>query len=414
MFKKAVVLFGVVILLTGLAACGNGNETPQPTEPEPVVPEPPAAERLLPGKIAIVTNSREPNAEVFLSAVNAIAGYGEDYEEYFIHWPWPAQFFREGELMIRILQSIADDPEVKVLIINQAVSGTNAAVEAFRKRRDDVFVIYVNPFNVPGGRAEVDPHSVLNYYNVITGNADLVLGTNFVSAGERMVSQAKAMGAETFVHYSHVFSVAHPPSVRLRDDIKEACEMLGIKFMDLCMSQRDHFYHLIQDIPRQIEAHGENTAFYANRYFSQHLELVIRNGGIYVEPAGTSPFDYFPRAFRLIGHRHDDPSEMFSTSELLEAIKTAAATAGMTGRLSTFAMSDNALFTFAAVEYGIKWMRGEVSKEKIDLEVLRQIMVDVIAEQTGVEGLGVNLTKHEFEGVVFSNFILAVQDYLTF
>ena len=437
MFKKALGIFMFGILLTGLAACGNGNETPQPTEPEPVietviveqVPEPPVEaepEGLLPGRIAIVTNTFVQNPEEYISAQYILNKFGE---EYVIHRTWPLMFMQEGEMMIEILQEIANDPDVRVLIINQAVENTNAAVEAFRERRDDVFVIYASPNDSrlarDHRRAEGNPQVILGHYNVIAENADLIFNTNRPTIGYHFVRQAVTMGAETIIHYSSSRHMAVPHLAARRDGIRDAAEAAGIAFHDLDsydpLIERSDFVGLPffpgggWDVSKRVAEFGVNTAFFSTlcRHQLPILDRVFEYGAIYVQPCCPSPFHVFPVALGIAANQ-SEALEYFSPAEMIEAIRKEVIAADVTGRISTIPLPDGMLFTYTAVEYGIKWMRGEVSKEEIDLEVLSQIMVDVIAEQTGVEGLGVNLTKHEFEGNIFPNFILVTQDYLTF
>ena len=411
MFKKLFTILLLCILSANLTACG-GNETPQPTEPEPVietviveqVPEPPVEaepESLLPGKIAFVTSTIDGYEEDFRNASLAIHKLGREYT---IHRTWPVMFTQERELMIEILQEIADDPEVRVLIINPAVTNTNAAVDAFRERRDDVFIVYISPF-----------------YNTAP-NANLLLSTNRPKFGYHFVNQAIAMGAETIVHYSFPRHMEVPHLAARRDRIQAAAEAAGIPFHDLptpdpafeggmAVSQ----LFVSQDVPRRVAEFGENTAFFSTNCGQQIplLTQILAYGAIYVMPCCPSPFHVFPTALGLAACQ-SEARDAFNPQEMIDHIREIVEAAGMTGRVSTFALSDSWLFTFAAVEYSIRWMRGEVSKDEIDLEILSQIMADVIAEQTGVEGLGVQLARHEFEGEVLSNSILVFQDYLTF
>jgi hypothetical protein len=155
MIKRAFCVLFSVMLLTGIMACEGDASLPEPEPvPSPVYVPSPApmmepelesesdSKEKLSGKIAIVTNTVDGGDEEYRSAEHIQEKYGKDYV---IHRTWPVNFSAEGEMMIQILQEIADDPDVKVLIINQAVMNTNAAVRRFRERRDDVFIVYCSP-----------------------------------------------------------------------------------------------------------------------------------------------------------------------------------------------------------------------------------------------------------------------------
>jgi malate synthase len=48
----------------------------------------------------------------------------------------------------------------------------------------------------------------------------------------------------------------------------------------------------------------------------------------------------------------------------------------MLGRISTWPVNDEYMYTFVATEYAVKWINGEVQKESVDIEVLWQLMED--------------------------------------
>ena len=77
------------------------------------------------GKVAIVTNTVSQNEEEYRSAQEMVKKYGDRI----VHVTWPDNFMAEQEQMVSIVAKLAYDPEIKALIINQAVPGTNAAVD---------------------------------------------------------------------------------------------------------------------------------------------------------------------------------------------------------------------------------------------------------------------------------------------
>ena len=113
---------------------------------EPVKEEKPAPK----GKVAIVTNTVSQNEEEYRSAQEMEAKYGDRI----VHVTWPDNFMAEQEQMVSVVAKLAHDPEIKGLVINQAVPGTNAAVDKLLETRDDVFIVYATPQENPPDVAE--------------------------------------------------------------------------------------------------------------------------------------------------------------------------------------------------------------------------------------------------------------------
>ena len=119
-------------------------------------------------------------------------------------------------------------------------------------------------------------------------------------------------------------------------------------------------------------------------------------------------------AFVFTGEYSDEGSEIFgwvSTRELIELMREAAHTRGMTGRISTVPMEQALLMTAMGTKYAIRWINGEVDKDIIDLDVLAEIGREFILEETG-EDAGVMLEMLSIDGHVYPNFILTVMDYI--
>ena len=206
------------------------------------------------GKIAIVTTDSD-----YLSAREVQLKYGEDKV---IRRTWPILYSQEGELMIRLLKQVAADPDVRALIIGQAVIGTNAAVSSFRELRgDDVFVVYVNPEEDLTEAAKL---------------ADLILTFDNEIVGQVVAEQAYAMGAETIVFYSSERHLAIPEIQMRRERMMDKAEELGLDFVDLAApDQLDDGgraaaqLYITQDVPRQVAELGVDTAFYSTIYATQ-------------------------------------------------------------------------------------------------------------------------------------------------
>ncbi len=153
------------VLLTGamavsmLAGCGGGSSAPAQSEApaEQGKEEAPAeqggaeapaegeAQAEGTGKVAIVTNTVSQNEEEYRSAETMSQKYGDRI----VHVTWPDNFMTEQEQMITTVSKLAADPEIKAVIINQAVPGTNAAIDKLLETRDDMLIIYGTPQENP-------------------------------------------------------------------------------------------------------------------------------------------------------------------------------------------------------------------------------------------------------------------------
>ncbi|MCL2873857.1 MAG: DUF3798 domain-containing protein [Defluviitaleaceae bacterium] len=426
MYKKILSLLIVGVLNLGLIACAGGSEPPVEPTLAPIIelpvvqPEPePEFEGRFPGKVAIVTGDINMGYE-FYSARYTIdmLGLGEDYA---IHRVWPIMFVQEGDRMIEILEEIASDPDVKVLVINQAVIHTNAAVDRVRELRgDDIFIVYA--------QAAEDSLEVAARANLLL-NIDLMNGYQF---GSRLVHQAIAMGAETIVHYSFPRHMSVPLLAMRRDVMRETAEANGITFVELVApdpmgdagmpgTQR----HITEDLPRQVEILGVNTAFFGTNCGMQipMIEQVVATGAIYPSPCCPSPYHGFPTALGIASHvptgEVDEEGweilRMHTLQEAVEKIRSEIARRGASGRLSTWPVPAGMLWTYAGAFYGIEWMLGNVPQEHgvIDMDVLTSVMEDYIYMMSG-ERLGVHLEPLDFQGEVIPHYILGTLDYLVF
>ena len=428
---KRIIGALLVLVMLFLAACAQPTPPPaadgggqsaqqQPAQQEPADDndddEPAAAnDEPFPGRIAIVTNTVDQNEEEFGSAEALVARFGEDKV---IHRTWPVLFAQEGEMMITILQEIAADPTVGVLVINQAVINTNAAVDRVREMRgDDIFIVYAQP-------AE-DPLDV-------SVRANLLFNTNDPVVGYRFVHQAIAMGAETIAHYSFPRHMSVPLLAMRRDIMRETAEANGIRFVELVApdpmgdgGMPATQMHIMQDLPRQVEELGINTAFFGTNcgMMIPMIEQVAATLSIFPQPCCPSPYHGFPTALGITSHiptgEYDEDGEpimrMRDLPEVVDEVRSEIASRGASGRLATWPVPASMLWTTAGALYGIEWLNGNVPQEQgvIDMNVLADIMADYIVMMTG-ERITVDLEPLDFQGTLIPHYVLGVVDYLVF
>jgi hypothetical protein len=351
-----------------------------------------------PGKIAVVTSEVSQNEEEFRSAEQLVRKYGA---EKIIHVTWPANFMAEQEQMVTILARLAADKEIKALIMNQSVPGTNAAVDKFKESRDDVFIVYCTPQENPPDVAK---------------RANLSLQPNSPGMGVPMVQQAKAQGAKVFVHYSFPRHMSQVLLSGRRDAIREECTKQGLEYVDATapdptgdagVSGTQQF--ILEDVPKMVARYGKDTAFFATNCAMQIplIKSITDNGAIYPQPCCPSPFHGFPSALGI-------PTGQ-DINFTIDETRKIASSKGMTGRLSTWPVPASMTWTNAGAEYAIRWINGKVPKTGIDEKALAECMSQYVKEFTGTDvSMAMVNYKEASSGSSYDNVKLVLMGYLTY
>ena len=418
----AIICIIMIIMAIALSGCrlGTLNAPPdmggQQPSGDPDQGNGHGAEALpVAGKIVIITNDANNDEEEFLSAEALVSRYGE---EQVAHMTWPGD--GAEKYITEILQEVSEDPEVGALILNNSALGNRFVLSALANVRDDIFVVYA-PSIYWGLPSDVDTDF----------RADLIIWTDMHRLGELYVSQAKAMGADTIVHYSFPRDLATPPYALRLDAMKAAAELEGIGFVELLTidTLSDTYYDIVptfitQDLPRQVGNLGVNTAFFGTEYQMQQpmVSQVIATGAIFVGTCFQSPYYVYPESFDIekeIPTGEDDDwgfpiMRRIEVFELVQAIDEAVDAAGMAGRISGWVVPDRMLWTTIGFMYAVEWLNGNVPQERgaIDLDVLRRLAGECTA------GLGVDakvtLETVVQDGQATGRYIQGVVDYHVF
>ena len=423
---KKLISFLLAFAMIFMVACGPAatpgaddtpeveDVTPEPEpededEYEPIVGEPAEIEEeeeLFPGIIAIVTNTIDQNEEEFRSAEQLVARFGEDK---IIHRTWPVYFAQEPEMMITILTEIASNLDVGAIVINQAVVNTNAAIDAVREiRGDDIFIVVASAAEDPGD---------------VYARVDLSHDINNPDVAELFVQQAVAMGAEAIAHYSFPRHMAIPMLATRRDNMEYFATAAGLRFYDLPspdpmeeggMAASQLF--ISQDVGRQVEELGVNTVFFSTNCGQQIplLQQVLAHGAMYVQPCCPSPYHAFPQALGLASEGEEAVGE-FTVAEIIEETRAAVAEAGMTGRLSNWALPGSMAYTTVGFMYAIEWLNGNVSREVgyVDEAVLLRLFGDY-AEDVFGERVYPTLSQLQIGDDVFSTMYVILMPYVVY
>lgn len=395
MFKKVMSILLVLVLMLSLAACSQPAEAPaeEPAENNEQA-EAPAEEAAEDNwKIGIMTGTVVQNEEEYNAAQNILNKYGE---EHIITMTYPPKFMDEQETTIANVVSMASDPDVKAIVIVQAVPGTSAAIAKAKEIRDDILFIAGTPGENPGD---------------IAAMADIVLQTDELGMGTAVPEQALAQGAKVFVHYSFPRHMSYPLLAARRDIMKETCEEIGLEFVDASapdptgdagVSGAQQF--ILEDVPRMVEKYGKDTAFFATNC-SMQVPLIsasLEEGAIYPQPCCPSPYHGFPSALGLEIPEDKKGDIQYVIDETRAVIKEK----GGEGRFSTWPVPINMMWVEAGAEYAKAWIDGETDGN-VDIDVLKAKFKEYAGTESTVNTL-------EEGGQKFDNYFTVLVDFVNY
>lgn len=309
-------------------------------------------------KIGIMTGTVSQGEEEYRAAEEMIQKYGKDRV---IHVTYPDKFMDEQETTISQALSMASDPDVKAIIIVQAVPGMAAAIDKVKEIRDDILFIL--------GTIEEEPL-------MMARKADLLFHADNLTRGRTIVEKARDMGVRTFVHYSFPRHMSMPLLAKRRQIMEDTCNKLGISFVfinapdptgegGVTASQQ----FILEDVPRQAAKYGKATAFFASNCSMQEplIKSVVRTGTYLPEQCCPSPFHGLPSALGIkIEHKGN-------VSEMLNAIQSRINELGMTGHISTWTVPVAMSFIRAGSAYAWDYINNNITT-KNDVKKMEEIL----------------------------------------
>lgn len=381
--KRILAVLLTVMMLVSLVGCGSKEDVAMDLGTKGVE---------LGFKVGVVTGTVSQGEEEYRAAEAVKMMYGDQV----ILQTYPDKFMDEQETTISNILSIANDPEVKAIVICQAVPGTSAAIDKVREIRDDILIVAAVPGEAP---------------DTISPKADVVLQGDELGMGVSIIEQAAKMGATTFVHYSFPRHMSYPLLAARRDIFKAECEARGMTFVDATAPDptgdagvpgAQQF--ILEDIPRKVEEYGENTNFFSTNCSMQEplIKASLENGAIVAQQCCPSPYHGYPGALGISIPEENQGDVDYIIAQISDKI----ATQGGTGRFATWPVPVNMMFVQSGVDYAIAYNQG-----KTDGKVDKAYMEKLFSEYAGVE---IKLTTLEEGGTAYDNFLLLLSDYITF
>lgn len=329
-------------------------------------------------KIAILTGTVSQGEEEFRAAEKAVATYGADH---IVTATYPDNFMSEMETTVSQIVSFASDPDVKAIVMCQAVPGAKAGFDKVREMgRDDILLI--------AGTPQEDPA-------VISAASDIVMYADEVAQGDTIMEKCAEWGVDVLIHYSFPRHMAMELIVGRHELLQKNADALGIELVDVTapdptaeagLSASQQF--ILEDVPQQLAKYeGKKVAFFTTNCGMQpslQAACLDQPNAYYPQPCCPSPYHAFPATLGL---------ELEIGGDDTEALKQIAAKLkehDAVDRFSTWSSPVAMTIIEIGVEYAKAYIEGEVTERNDGAKLAAMLNEKVagakVANYTNAEG----------------------------
>jgi hypothetical protein len=340
----------ILVLVFGCALAFAGGSRDQGAASAPAAP---SGERNWtvtgPYHIGVVTGTVSQSEDDLRGAEELIKRYGSVANGGIIqHVTYPDNFMDQQEVTITQVVTLADDPLMKAIVMNQAVPGAAEAYRRVRERRPDILLLMG------------EPHEDAL---VVDAVADMVCQGDFFSRGYTIIWAAKQLGADTFVHISFPRHMSYEALSRRRAIFEEACNDLGMKFVfetapdptsDVGVAGAQQY--ILEAAPKWIDTYGQNSVYFCTNdaHTEPLLKQILTYGGMFVEADLPSPLMGYPGALGL-----DLSAETGNFPAILKKVEDAVIARGGAGKFGTWAYSAGFTTSAGLGEYAKRVLDGK-------------------------------------------------------
>ena len=402
--KKFMSVLLVLAMALALVACGSSTPaattapaaTEAPAAGETAAEAPAADSNALldadgnPFHIGIVTGSVSQSEDDRRGAEAFQKMYGEENVTLAIY---PDNFTEELETTIQTIVNLSDDPEMKAIIVNQAVPGTTEAFRQIKERRPDIICV--------AGESHEDLPE-------IGSAADLTCNNDFVARGYLIIRTAHELGCDTFVHISFPRHMAYETMSRRVAIMQAACEEFGMKFVletapdptsDVGVAGAQAY--ILEKVPEWVEKYGQNAAYFCTNdaHTEPLLKQLLEYGGYFIEADLPSPLMGYPGALGL-----DLTEEAGDFEKILAKVESAICEKGGADHFGTWAYSYGYTVSAGLAEHCKNVLQGESELCDVD-DIAKAYQVF----SPNAQWNGSNYTNAD-TGVKLDNVFLVYQD----
>ncbi|MBE5787942.1 MAG: DUF3798 domain-containing protein [Clostridiales bacterium] len=329
-------------------------------------------------KIAILTGTVSQGEEEFRAAEQAVAKWGADH---IITDTYPDNFMSEQETTVSKLVAFAADPDVKAIVMCQAVPGATPAIQKIREMgREDILFI--------AGTPQEDPA-------VIAAAADIVMYADEVAQGDSIMEKCADWGIEVFIHYSFPRHMAMELIVARHELLQQNAEALGIELVDVTapdptaeagLSASQQF--ILEDVPQQMAKYeGKKVAFFTTNCGMQpslQEAILTQPNAYYPQPCCPSPYHAFPATLGLeLAVGGDDEAALKAIAAKLQEYDAV-------GRYSTWASPVAMTIIEIGVEYAKGYIDGAITDRNDGVKLAELLTAKIpgakVANYTNAEG----------------------------
>ena len=352
-FKKILFSILAVFMLVIAVACGKKEA---PTEDANAQQEAASEVATQDYHIGIVTTSVSQSEDNFRGAEAVLKQYGSSNDEggKITVVTIPDNFMQEQETTISQMVSLADDPDMKAIVVAEGIPGTYPAFKAIREKRPDILLIVNNTHE--------DPIQVSSV-------ADVVVNSDSVARGYLIVKTAHDLGATKFMHISFPRHLSYETISRRRAIMEQTAKDLGMEYIE--MSAPDPLsdvgvpgaqQFILEQVPNWIAKYGKDIAFFATNDAQTEplLKQIAAHGGCFIEADLPSPTMGYPGA---LGIEFTD-DEKGNWPKILEKVEKAVVAA-----IKKAGINANLVDSEDHIESNIKkgWLTREEADKAIEI-----------------------------------------------
>lgn len=382
--KKSIALMLVILfMVVCLAGCGSqttaGDKVSKKTEAY---------------KIGIVTPTLSTSEDEFRAAEKM----AQKYPGIVKHITLPENFDTEIETGISQIASLADDPQMKAIIVVSGQAGLLPALQKIEETKPDIITMTAPIWD--------DPALMSKY-------VDVNLDTDWVRRGVSIATKAHEQGAKTIIHYSFPTHLAKEVISQRKDAMEKTAKELGMTWVEVVTPDPQTgngtgpmLQFLREDIPRQIAKYGPDTNIFGSNcpMYDVIIDEAYKERFMVMEQCCPTPLQAYPTVLGL----EISEADAWDFDKVNKMISAKSAEKGMTGRLGGWPMPATVFMPQYAVELSKKMIEDPSFNYK-DVNNLNKFAQDTFGSKVSFSKF-----KAKADGPEFDNYFVMIMDTILY